>query len=76
MILYTYNIKILFNQDRFEMTSSIASVKYLNQEEAVALDQELFSQYEFSVAQLMELAGQGCAHALAEVGILITYCWA
>jgi len=62
----TAPISFKFGTNRFEMTSSTASVKYLNQEEAVALDQELFSQYEFSVAQLMELAGQGCAHALAE----------
>jgi len=33
---------------------------------AAAIDAELFNDYQFSVDQLMELAGQGCAHALAE----------
>ncbi|KAM8784381.1 NAD(P)H-hydrate epimerase-like [Rhynchonycteris naso] len=36
-------------------------VRYLNQEEAQALDEELFNEYQFSVDQLMELAGLNCA---------------
>ena len=44
-----------------------ASVKYLNQAEATTIDQELFTEYQFSVDQLMELAGLGCAHAVAQV---------
>lgn len=45
----------------------MASLKYLDQESAAALDQELFTEYKFSVDQLMELAGQACAHAVAKV---------
>lgn len=40
-------------------------VKYLNQDEAVNIDLELFNQYKFSVDQLMELAGLSCATAIA-----------
>jgi len=40
--------------------------RYLGQSEAVALDQELFDDYKFSVDQLMELAGLSCAHALVK----------
>uniref|UniRef100_T1J3S0 NAD(P)H-hydrate epimerase n=1 Tax=Strigamia maritima TaxID=126957 RepID=T1J3S0_STRMM len=39
--------------------------KYLGQEEAMKIDQELFSEYAFSVDQLMELAGLSCATAIA-----------
>ncbi|NWS78843.1 NNRE epimerase, partial [Crotophaga sulcirostris] len=38
------------------------------QEEAQAIDQELFTHYQFSVDQLMELAGLSCATAIAKVG--------
>ncbi len=41
-------------------------VKLLGQEESIALDQELFTEYAFSVDQLMELAGLSCAHAVAK----------
>lgn len=41
-------------------------LKYLNQKEAIAVDQELFNDYKFSVDQLMELAGLSCAHAVAK----------
>ncbi|KAM9737401.1 NAD(P)H-hydrate epimerase [Menidia menidia] len=41
------------------------AVKYLGQEEAQRIDQELFSEYGFSVEQLMELAGLSCAAAVA-----------
>ncbi|CAH0771612.1 unnamed protein product [Bemisia tabaci] len=39
-------------------------VKFLNQEEAINIDQELFNQYKFDVSQLMELAGLSCATAI------------
>lgn len=41
-------------------------VKYLNQSEAINVDKDLFERYRFSVDQLMELAGQSCAVAIAE----------
>ncbi|XP_054567693.1 NAD(P)H-hydrate epimerase isoform X2 [Eptesicus fuscus] len=43
-----------------------ALVKYLSQEEAQAVDEELFKEYQFSVDQLMELAGLSCATAIAK----------
>lgn len=47
-------------------SSSMAqSIKYLGQEEAQKIDQELFTEYGFSVDQLMELAGLSCAHAIS-----------
>lgn len=45
--------------------SRMATIKYLNQEEATNIDLELFNEYKFSVDQLMELAGLSCADALA-----------
>lgn len=41
-------------------------VKYLNQSEAINIDKDLFEKYKFSVDQLMELAGQSCAIAVAK----------
>lgn len=41
-------------------------MKFLNQTEAINVDQELFNDYKFSVDQLMELAGLSCAHAIAK----------
>ena len=43
------------------------AVGFLSQEEAQAVDQELFNEYQFSVDQLMELAGLSCATAIAKV---------
>uniref|UniRef100_H3AMA5 NAD(P)H-hydrate epimerase n=1 Tax=Latimeria chalumnae TaxID=7897 RepID=H3AMA5_LATCH len=40
-------------------------IKYLGAEEAQAIDEELFTEYSFSVDQLMELAGLSCATAIA-----------
>ncbi|CAI5691339.1 unnamed protein product [Oreochromis niloticus] len=40
------------------------AIKYLGQEEAQHIDEELFSEYGFSVDQLMELAGLSCATAV------------
>ncbi|KAG7457943.1 hypothetical protein MATL_G00232570 [Megalops atlanticus] len=41
-------------------------IKYLGQEEAQRIDEELFTEYCFSVDQLMELAGLSCATAIAK----------
>lgn len=41
-------------------------LKYLSQQEAMAIDEELFSEFAFSVDQLMELAGLSCATAIAQ----------
>jgi len=46
---------------------TMASPRFLSQQEASALDQELFNDYKFSVDQLMELAGLSCATALARI---------
>nr|CAG4638649.1 EOG090X0AXR [Cyclestheria hislopi] len=40
--------------------------RYLNQQEAIQIDEELFNQYQFSVDQLMELAGLSCASAISD----------
>lgn len=45
---------------------SAGGPRYLGQEEAQAIDQELFTEYKFSVDQLMELAGLSCATAIAK----------
>lgn len=42
------------------------TMKYLSQEEAQKIDQELFNEYSFSVDQLMELAGLSVAVALTK----------
>lgn len=47
------------------MSVDAGNVKYLGQEEAQNIDQELFNEYAFSVDQLMELAGLSCAMAVA-----------
>nr|CAG4651224.1 EOG090X0AXR [Simocephalus serrulatus]SVE94423.1 EOG090X0AXR [Simocephalus serrulatus] len=41
--------------------------RYLNQSEAIRLDEELFNECHFGVEQLMELAGLSCATAIVEV---------
>uniref|UniRef100_A0A674F0M1 NAD(P)H-hydrate epimerase n=1 Tax=Salmo trutta TaxID=8032 RepID=A0A674F0M1_SALTR len=54
------------NKEGFSrQTSTMAqSIKYFGQEEAQNIDKELFSEYGFSVDQLMELAGLSCATAV------------
>lgn len=47
-------------------TTNIKMVKYLNQTEAINVDKELFDKYQFSVDQLMEIAGLSCAIAVAK----------
>lgn len=56
------------NTDLFSRQASIMaqSIKYLGQEEAQRIDEELFCQYGFSVDQLMELAGLSCATAITK----------
>lgn len=39
-------------------------MKFLNQQEAINIDIELFNEYKYSVDQLMELAGLSCAVAI------------
>lgn len=46
------------------LSTMATSIKYLGQEEAQHIDEELFSEYGFSVDQLMELAGLSCATAV------------
>lgn len=43
------------------------NMNYLSQSNAIALDQDLFNEYKFSVDQLMELAGLSVATAVARV---------
>lgn len=49
------------------VSRTMATMRYVNQQEAINIDLELFNEYQFSVDQLMELAGLSCAHAIAEV---------
>ena len=46
---------------------SIAISVRCSQSEAAAIDEELFTEYAFSVDQLMELAGHACAVAIARL---------
>ncbi|KAL4120609.1 hypothetical protein QTP88_013271 [Uroleucon formosanum] len=46
------------------LVKQLKMVKYLKQDEAINIDQELFNVYKFSVDQLMELAGLSCATAI------------
>lgn len=56
--------RILLLKNTIDPVRSIAMVKYLKQDEAIDIDQELFNVYKFSVDQLMELAGLSCATAI------------
>jgi hypothetical protein len=47
-------------------TRKLATMKYLKQDEAINVDLELFNDYQFSVDQLMELAGLSCSHVAAK----------
>ncbi|XP_063437534.1 NAD(P)H-hydrate epimerase-like isoform X4 [Mytilus trossulus] len=47
-------------------SSSFSTDCYISQEEAQQIDEELFTEYAFSVDQLMELAGYSCAVAIAK----------
>ncbi|XP_060753099.1 NAD(P)H-hydrate epimerase [Tachysurus vachellii] len=49
-----------------QVSNMAQSLRYLGQEEAQRIDEELFSEYSFSVDQLMELAGLSCATAVTK----------
>lgn len=49
----------------FGRISYATMTKYLNQQESINVDKDLFGKYKFSVDQLMELAGQSSAVAIA-----------
>ncbi|KER28421.1 hypothetical protein T265_13580, partial [Opisthorchis viverrini] len=48
------------------LTNRSSMISYLNQADAQQLDNELFTEYAYSVDQLMELAGLSCATAIAK----------
>lgn len=48
----------------FKISKTACNIKYISQEEAINIDQELFKHYKYSVDQLMELAGLSCAVAI------------
>ncbi|CAL9690773.1 unnamed protein product [Knipowitschia caucasica] len=49
------------------LSTMTQNIKYLGQAEAQQIDQDLFSEFGFSVDQLMELAGLSCATAVSRV---------
>ncbi|KAK3578363.1 hypothetical protein CHS0354_025454 [Potamilus streckersoni] len=55
---------------RYQLTHNMAveigKLKFLGQEEAQKIDEELFTEYAFSIDQLMELAGYSSAVAIAK----------
>lgn len=67
-------VKVLSSSSAMALSSNVEKqcrgmsgmTRYLNQAEAAALDQELFTEYKFSVDQLMELAGLSVATAVAQ----------
>lgn len=55
------------NSNSRRLSNMSNQISYLNQEQAINVDLELFNDYKFSVDQLMELAGLACAHSIAKV---------
>ena len=57
---------VFWKSDTDSLTTmpAVNPIKFLDQKEAQAIDNELFNDYNFSVDQLMELAGLSCAHAV------------
>ncbi|CAO1430353.1 unnamed protein product [Diamesa hyperborea] len=55
------------NTNNRRLSNMSNQINYLNQEQAINVDLELFNDYKFSVDQLMELAGLACAHSIAKV---------
>ena len=53
-LIFRNTTKISFHTARQSLRMAL---KYLNQVEAQSIDEELFTEYKFSVDQLMELAG-------------------
>ncbi|XP_018563899.1 NAD(P)H-hydrate epimerase isoform X1 [Anoplophora glabripennis] len=66
IIILAQKVKINFIHRSFSQFNFCNMVKYLGQEEAIKIDQELFNEYRFSVDQLTELAGLSCATAIAK----------
>lgn len=66
-LLYIYSSPGNIHSSLLLSTRTMATIRHLNQQEATNVDLELFNEYQFSVDQLMELAGLSCAHAIAEV---------
>ncbi|KAB7497646.1 hypothetical protein Anas_01160 [Armadillidium nasatum] len=58
-----FSLNKLYQSKRHRFYSTMG-LRLLNQEQAITIDQELFNEYQFSVDQLMELAGLSCAHAV------------
>jgi len=58
--------KLLISRKFSATNSTMNPPRYLGQEEAQNIDLELFNEYQFSVDQLMELAGFSCAVAIAK----------
>lgn len=63
-MLNVLNIFRKLTSKNISLVRQITMVKYLKQDEAINIDQELFNVYKFSVDQLMELAGLSCATAI------------
>lgn len=68
----------LGNYNRALSTTCSKMVKFLGQEEAINIDQELFNDYRYSVDQLMELAGLSVACAIVDAypnaSRVVVYC--
>lgn len=71
-------IKPILSSGKFNSLSGGISystmVRYLNQQESINIDKSLFENYKFSVDQLMELAGQSCAFAVAREYTSVKQC--
>lgn len=67
-VLKFFNLNVYYPFIQFRLFSSTLSkmVKFLSQEEAISIDQELFTTYKYSVDQLMELAGLSCASSILD----------
>lgn len=65
-IFRSSSIAVIKNQvkSNFLIRKMSSTIKFLNQQEAINVDLELFNEYKFSVDQLMELAGLSCASAI------------
>ncbi|XP_041356497.1 NAD(P)H-hydrate epimerase-like isoform X2 [Gigantopelta aegis] len=63
--LTTLQHRLIQRQTR-GMAVEMGNLKFLGQEDAQKIDEELFTEYAFTVEQLMELAGYSCAVAIAK----------
>ena len=64
--IFLPNLRALFPCTVRLSTMARSQIKYLSQEDAQQLDQELFNEYCYSVDQLMELAGLSVAATVAK----------